>query len=95
MEIADAGDSLRRNERRIAGKDQHVIVVLESFTRGHDGMTGATLLRLQYKLHPGISHGLADMVSLMTDDGVDVFRWNNLARRFDYVCQQGFAADLM
>ena len=79
MQIADASDGLRPDQRHIAGEHQQMLrkrLAREREVRlDHlHGVAGAALLLLQHELHAGGRDGGLHALGLVADDAVDVLR---------------------
>ena len=79
----------------VAVKHNHLVVGRQGIARNHQGVAGAFLRFLLDKFHAGVSDGLAHSVGLMTDDGVDIVRRDDLGRGGNHMRQQRLAADFV
>ena len=86
---------MRRDLRRVAGKNDDVVVGGECGLRDHQSVSGAALIGLQDEIDARVSHDRADALGFVTDDDEDVRGRYDAAGGRDNSGQQRLAADLM
>jgi len=100
VELAEAADGLRTDERDVAGEDEQMLggfvrVEGEVGLEHLQGVAGAALFGLQDEADAGGFDGGFYAVRLVADDAVDVVGRDDGGGRGDDVREQGAAADLV
>ena len=95
MKIAQLRDRFGRNQRRVAGEDNNLIVVRESVARHHECVPSAALRSLQHEIDSSMGNGLAHTLGFVADDGVDILGRDHFRRGSDNVRKQRFAANFV
>ena len=95
MKIAQLRDRFGRNQRRVAGEDNNLIVVRESVARHHECVPSAALWSLQHEIDSSMGNGLAHTLGFVADDGVDILGRDHFRRGSDNVRKQRFAANFV
>jgi hypothetical protein len=95
MEIADARNRLRRDQRNIAGKHQHVLKAPQRLASLHHGVSRATLFALQDEADAGCFESCPHLLGFVPDDGEDVLWRHNLHCGRYNVSQQRLASNLV
>ena len=95
MKVAQLADGVRGDERSVAGEHDDVVVSGEGLAGAHERVTGAALRFLNHELNASTLNRLADARGLVTDNGVNVFRRDDLLGGGDYMRQQRLAADFV
>jgi hypothetical protein len=95
VKIADARDRLRRDQRNIAGKHQHVLKATQRLASLHHGVSGAALFALQHEADAGGFESGPHLLGFVPDDGEDVLWRHNLHCGRDNVSQQRLAGNLV
>ncbi len=72
-----------------------MVVSREGPAGDHQSMSGAALLGLQDEIDTGWGEGGADAAGLVTDDGEDVARGNDVGSGGDDMCQQRLSTNFM
>jgi hypothetical protein len=95
MEIQESRNRLRADLRSVARENDDVVVSGKGVGGNHEGVAGATLLRLEYELDPGVGDRRADTVGFVADDDKHILRRNETAGRSNHVRQQRLSANFM
>ena len=98
LRAVKGGEILNRSggdEGRVAGEHDDLVIRLERLAGGHERVASAALFRLQNKIDARVADGLANAVSLVSDDYKDVGGGHDLAGSRDDVRQDRLARDFM
>src|SRR6185437_8857386 len=95
MEIAQAGNCFRLEQRHISGEDEQRIVAVDGGLGGLDGVAGSALLSLLDEVDMGVSDGGFDARGFVSYNDEDVAGRNNLRGGGNDMPQQRLAADFV
>ena len=93
VEGMEGVDGFRLDERDVAGEDQDVCVGGDGGLGALDGVAGAELVLLEDEADAGFGDGGFNLLCLVADDDVDVFRADDFGRGGDDVAEQRTASD--